>query len=180
MAAAERKPLSKKARFDVFKRDNFRCQYCGQTPPVVVLEVDHITPVAEGGTNSVDNLICSCFDCNRGKGATPLDVVLLTVVEKTARAIEAEEQLKAYQRVMRAKRKRIEKGSWEVAELFQPKASQGFSKAKLTSIRHFIEKLGLEEVIDSMNVALWRKPGANQATFQYFCGVCWNKIKAEA
>ena len=37
-----RVPMSKKMRFDVFKRDGFQCQYCGSTPPSVVLEVDHI------------------------------------------------------------------------------------------------------------------------------------------
>ena len=38
---AERKPLSKKIRFEVFKRDAFTCQYCGQMAPDVLLEVDH-------------------------------------------------------------------------------------------------------------------------------------------
>ena len=63
-----RKALAKKTRFEVFKRDNFTCQYCGKHAPDVVLEVDHIKPVAEGGTNDMLNLITSCVDCNRGKG----------------------------------------------------------------------------------------------------------------
>lgn len=62
-----RKSLSKKARFEVFKRDNFTCQYCGGKAPQVVLEVDHIEPVSKGGTNDILNLVTSCFDCNRGK-----------------------------------------------------------------------------------------------------------------
>lgn len=65
---AERKAVSKKIRFEVFKRDSFRCQYCGRSAPDVILEVDHIIPVAEGGKNDVMNLITSCRDCNRGKG----------------------------------------------------------------------------------------------------------------
>ena len=62
-----RKSLSKKVRFEVFKRDNFTCQYCGGKAPQVVLEVDHIEPVSKGGTNDILNLVTSCFDCNRGK-----------------------------------------------------------------------------------------------------------------
>ena len=42
---SKRKSLSKKIRFEVFKRDKFTCQYCGKTAPNVVLEVDHIEPV---------------------------------------------------------------------------------------------------------------------------------------
>ena len=72
----ERKNLSKKTRFEVFKRDMFKCQYCGKSPikdQDVVLEVDHIIPVAEGGNNEMINLVTSCWDCNRGKGARKLD-----------------------------------------------------------------------------------------------------------
>lgn len=69
---AERKPLSKKTRFEVFKRDRFTCQYCGRMSPDVILEVDHIKPVVNGGTNKMINLITSCRDCNRGKGKTKL------------------------------------------------------------------------------------------------------------
>ena len=38
----QRKTLSKKIRFEVFKRDKFTCQYCGRMSPDVILEVDHI------------------------------------------------------------------------------------------------------------------------------------------
>src|SRR5690606_26635672 len=64
---AERKPLSKKIRFEVFKRDSFTCQYCGAKAPECILEVDHINPVSNGGKNEILNLITSCFNCNRGK-----------------------------------------------------------------------------------------------------------------
>lgn len=69
---AERKPIGKKKRFEVFKRDKFTCQYCGRMAPDVVLEVDHIKPVAAGGNNGLLNLITSCRGCNRGKGKTRL------------------------------------------------------------------------------------------------------------
>ena len=70
--AAKRKNLTKKIRFEVFKRDSFTCQYCGQSAPDVVLEVDHIKPIATGGDNELLNLVTSCKDCNRGKGKREL------------------------------------------------------------------------------------------------------------
>jgi hypothetical protein len=69
---AKRKTISKKLRFEVFKRDSFTCQYCGRQAPDTILEVDHINPVANGGDNDILNLITSCMDCNRGKGAKTL------------------------------------------------------------------------------------------------------------
>lgn len=62
-----RQAISKKTRFEVFKRDNFTCQYCGRKAPDVILEVDHIQPVSKGGKNDILNLVTSCKDCNRGK-----------------------------------------------------------------------------------------------------------------
>ena len=58
---------SQKVRFDVFKRDNFTCQYCGRKSPEVILEADHIIPASDGGKADFDNLITSCRECNRGK-----------------------------------------------------------------------------------------------------------------
>ena len=62
-------PISKGLRFDIFRRDNFTCQYCGNRPPAVILEIDHITPISQGGDDAPANLVTSCYDCNRGKGA---------------------------------------------------------------------------------------------------------------
>ena len=70
---ANRQTIPKKIRFEVFKRDAFRCQYCGRSAPDVILEIDHIIPVAEGGKNDLLNLVTSCRDCNRGKGKVLLD-----------------------------------------------------------------------------------------------------------
>lgn len=79
---SERKPISKKMRFEVFKRDSFKCQYCGQEAPKVVLNCDHIHPVAEGGDNDISNLITACWDCNSGKGARTLDDDAVVIKQK--------------------------------------------------------------------------------------------------
>src|SRR5262245_16899352 len=88
-----RKPISKKTRFEVFKRDGFSCQYCGAHPPDVLLEIDHIIPVKESGDNDEGNLLTSCFDCNRGKGANALSSAPKTLVEKAEEIKEREAQL---------------------------------------------------------------------------------------
>ena len=67
----EREQIKPKLRFQVFERDGFTCQYCGRTPEQdeVVLNVDHTISVKNGGTNDIENLVTSCWDCNIGKGA---------------------------------------------------------------------------------------------------------------
>ena len=68
-AQEQRALVTPKIRFEVLKRDNFTCQYCGAHGEGVVLEVDHIIPISKGGTSDMGNLITACFDCNRGKGS---------------------------------------------------------------------------------------------------------------
>jgi len=91
----ERQPVSKKLRFEVFKRDAFTCQYCGRKSPDVVLRCDHVRPVADGGPSDILNLITACFDCNAGKGARTLsdNAVLSKQMDQLAELQERRAQL---------------------------------------------------------------------------------------
>lgn len=53
----------------VLKRDRFRCTYCGVPGTDAELEVDHIIPVARGGSHHISNLTTACRSCNQHKGA---------------------------------------------------------------------------------------------------------------
>ena len=89
----QRKSISKKIRFEIFKRDSFTCQYCGESAPKVILEVDHIKPVINGGTNDILNLITSCFDCNRGKSKRELgDNSVVTAKTNQAKLLQDKKQ----------------------------------------------------------------------------------------
>ena len=59
-------------RFQVLRRDDFRCTYCGRKPPEVVLHIDHEEAFSSGGPTRIENLRTSCRECNLGKGATAL------------------------------------------------------------------------------------------------------------
>lgn len=60
--------IPNKVYVDVFERDNYTCQICGATKEDgVKLHVDHIIPIAKGGTNDIDNLQVLCQRCNSGK-----------------------------------------------------------------------------------------------------------------
>lgn len=68
--ATKRKALSASRRFAVWKRDGFKCTYCQSDATIdkVVLEVDHIIPVVQGGSDEMDNLTTACRPCNSAKG----------------------------------------------------------------------------------------------------------------
>jgi 5-methylcytosine-specific restriction endonuclease McrA len=59
-------------RVSVLHRDGYKCLFCGCSAKQVQLEVDHIVPFSQGGSNDPSNLQTLCFDCNRGKGARRL------------------------------------------------------------------------------------------------------------
>lgn len=66
----ERALMTDSLRYDVLKRDKFRCTICGATAQDgVKLHVDHIFPVSRGGKTELDNLRTLCERCNRGKSA---------------------------------------------------------------------------------------------------------------
>jgi hypothetical protein len=75
-----RSGVTKRVRFLILERDGFRCRYCGATPDVAELVIDHVIPVADGGSDEPDNLATACGDCNAGKGGRPLLTPLPTAV----------------------------------------------------------------------------------------------------
>jgi hypothetical protein len=55
----------------VFRRDAFRCVYCGETFPEEQLTLDHVEPRMRGGDHSEGNLVTACRTCNTAKGSMP-------------------------------------------------------------------------------------------------------------
>src|SRR3546814_12678680 len=55
-------------RFNVFLRDSFECQYCGDDFRAEDLTFDHIVPRSRGGRTSWENVVTACQDCTLVKG----------------------------------------------------------------------------------------------------------------
>jgi 5-methylcytosine-specific restriction endonuclease McrA len=65
--------ISREEAMKVFKRDHFKCQYCGldglhSFSNWMVLTIDHVHPHAKGGSRHIDNLVTCCQPCNVIKG----------------------------------------------------------------------------------------------------------------
>ncbi|SDW43781.1 5-methylcytosine-specific restriction endonuclease McrA [Allgaiera indica] len=63
-------------RFNLFLRDEFRCQYCGAKGD---LTFDHVVPRARGGITSWENVVAACSPCNLRKGSKSLRQVGMTL-----------------------------------------------------------------------------------------------------
>lgn len=182
MPAKKRKSISTRTRFEVFKRDAFVCQYCGAHPPSVILHIDHILPVSDGGGNDRGNLITSCQQCNAGKSNVHLSAIPKPMAENAAEIAEREAQILGYAEIMREARERKLRHAWVVAEPFaahfDPKG-MAIRTDWLGSISRFVERLGVYDVLSAMDIALSRHGDDKAGCFRYFCGICWMRIRQE-
>ena len=55
------------SRRTIYKRDNYKCQYCGCKPGTNELTIDHILPRSCGGTTTWENCVLACIGCNSQK-----------------------------------------------------------------------------------------------------------------
>jgi hypothetical protein len=174
--SGKRMPISPKLRFDVFKRDGFACVYCGAHPPEL-LEIDHICPVSDDGTNEIDNLVTACFRCNRGKAANALSIVPQSLQDRAEETAEREAQIKAYYEILQAKKDREEEELWSIAQVYMGRfGEESILRNRLASIRMFLQRLNYYEVLEAMEIAT-DKHYNKGSVFRYFCGICWRKIK---
>jgi len=67
MTKTPRIPIPEAVRQYVYQRDRHQCQSCGKTTPEISLSIDHIVPLALGGTNDLSNLQTLCLPCNQRK-----------------------------------------------------------------------------------------------------------------
>lgn len=83
-SAEEARAVPRNVRQAVLDRDDYICRYCGRRSQT--MEVDHVIPVSQGGTSTLDNLVTSCRDCNRRKAdRTPEEAGMEVLPVRTRR-----------------------------------------------------------------------------------------------
>jgi len=78
--------LENNTDFEIFKRDDFQCIYCGKTSieDGIKLQIDHIFPLSKGGVHEYFNLITSCQSCNISKYNKILRDEIIEVIQNIA------------------------------------------------------------------------------------------------
>ncbi|MFC8531891.1 HNH endonuclease [Nocardia sp. NPDC057227] len=171
--------VSKRVRYEVLRRDNHTCRYCGGAAPDVKLTVDHVVPVALGGSDDPTNLVTACADCNGGKTSTVPDAPL--VADVNAKAVEWAKAMAIVAQgraVERAERYDIAAGLFDHWAKFRPDAgaASALPVGWENSIWQFMEAgLEVEDLEELMVLALTTATVSQK--WKYFCGCCWKSIK---
>ena len=149
--------VSRKLRFEVFKRDNFTCQYCGRKTPDVILEIDHIIPIAEGGDSDIQNLTTSCYECNRGKGATPLGFVKTRadLANDMLALAERELQLREYKKLLQRIQQRENRDIEQIANVIRSWCGDNISLTQPgeETIRRFLKIFTVDRIEEAINIS---------------------------
>lgn len=179
----KRKTLSKKIRFEVFKRDKFTCQYCGRMAPDVVLEVDHIKPVAEGGNDGILNLITSCRDCNRGKGKVRLSDNQ-EVKKQQNQMKELAEKREQMEMLMEWRTELADYENSQVTDLCEyiftltGQVPNDYGRARLKKL---IRSFSFTEVVEAIDISFpYYYDGSDESwndAFNKIGGICYNRRK---
>jgi len=169
--------VTKRTRYEVLRRDNNTCRYCGSAAPDVKITIDHVTPVALGGSDKPENLVAACWDCNIGK--TSIQPGSNLVADVAADQIRWAAAIKVASDAMLADRE----------------AQTGRCASFLTAWRGWDEDLnylppdwvgpvdgwlrgGIPELIllDSLNIAISNRGVRHEDVFRYLIGIIRNRL----
>lgn len=175
--------VTKRVRFEILRRDNHACQYCGLVAPDTELTIDHVIPVALGGTDKPDNLVAACKDCNAGKTSISPDSPIVAAVG--ARAAEY-----AIAQANRAARIEADLSAIEEYQEDFLTAWEGWgygpenARTKIPLPADWRGSLSLwwkmsvpsKLVQDSIPIAMLATRVDHDARFRYFAGVIWRTL----
>jgi hypothetical protein len=173
--------VSRRLRYEVLRRDDFTCRYCGGKAPDVELEVDHVQPTTLGGSDEPSNLATACAGCNAGKSSISPDSPIVEGVSDDAL------------RWARAMEMAAEIASREAGRM------EGFCAAFVSEWEDWKTPDGATTPLPAgweRSIGMWIRAGLSQRDihlgipivmekrmndtkrWRYFCGVMWRKLEA--
>lgn len=174
--------ISKRLRYEVLKRDGYRCRYCGASAPDAVITIDHVVPQALGGGDEPSNLVAACKDCNGGKTSVSPDAPLVADVaddalrwsraitvaagEMLASASEGVDAIAHFEKAW---------GRYGTGPRRKPLPKDpGWQNTVTTLLSAGLPMGVLEECIE---IAMSQRKVPENNVFRYMCGVAWRKVR---
>lgn len=167
--------ISKRLRYEILRRDNHACRYCGRAAPDVKLHIDHVIPVSLGGAEKdPTNLVTSCAECNGGKtSSAPDQTVVDDVKESAAKWKSAMTQAAEEARADASGR----------TDLYESvvNAWPNFHRNKIPNdFTETVDQFTAAGLPDEVIIEMSRLAGAKPSIYNrwaYFCGCCWTKLR---
>lgn len=178
-------PVPKRTRYEVLRRDQYTCRYCGAKAPDVRLNVDAVVPEVLGGNHKDPaNLVTACEACNNGKSSSHPDAPLVSEVADDAvrwglamRA--AADRMLADLDSRQGDREQFREwwNEWGAGE-GREWESYPIDPDWKTSVDQLLAAgLPLPILKTCIDIAMRRKKVAGDRKFRYMCGVAWQKVQ---
>ncbi len=178
--------IPKRLRYEILRRDNFECRYCGRTPPQVKLTVDHVVPEVLGGRTEPGNLVAACGDCNAGKSSVAPDAPLIGNVAWDALRWSRAMRMAA-DRMLEDRVRRVQVRDEFAAHWDRAAAGTCLNRALMTlppgwkvSVDNLMAAgLPVEILKDCIDIAVQKSLAGRSLKawdiFRYTCGMAWRK-----
>lgn len=169
--------VSKRTRFEIFKRDGFRCVYCGATPNTTVLHVDHVEPKAKGGSDDPSNLVTACQSCNGGKSDVRLCDKRLAPRMDAENVREHAEQIMGYLEAQRALLAARDTMIDSLCERWGSAIGWTVPSSERASLSMLLEHFTFTDLASAIDIAANKfcapvsSASRSMAAFRYFCGI---------
>lgn len=175
-----RKPIPKRLRFEILRRDNHACRYCGATAPGVKLTVDHVIPVVLGGSDDPTNLVTACTECNGGKTSIHPDAATVADVSadaiRWARAMSFVAECEADERAEAAEQMECINAAWSRWTHSGGRPVPRPDDWGVTARRWLDLGLTEEDLVNAVSIAMNAKHVTAADTWRYFCGINWRTL----
>lgn len=162
--------ISKRTRFEVLRRDNYTCRYCRSVENP--LTIDHVVPVALGGSGDPTNLVACCKDCNAGKSSATPDTELVADVSTDAQRWSAAMQLAAERLAL--EREAFKEYGDRFLDAFEHRLNHLPDDWESTIESFYKVGLPVEELVAAAVIATNAR--YVDSRFAYFCGVAWRRV----
>lgn len=176
--------VSKRLRYEILRRDNYACRYCGRAAPEVKLTVDHVIPESLGGrSDDPGNLVAACEDCNGGKASSNPDAPL--VEDVSADAIRWARAMTQARDVLLGETSRRESQRAPFVEAWNVWTCRDWRNGEprpvplpgdwASSVDMILAAgLPVEVLCECVDLAMSRKTVTDP--FRYMCGIAWKKV----
>lgn len=178
---SKRTQITQALRYQVMRRDQFTCQYCGAQSPNAALQIDHVVPAALGGSNDPENLVTACTQCNAGKGKSQADEA--TVAAVSERNLRWADALAEAAHIVRSGSGDYDGELDEFRDAWQRWRVNGTNETvplpsgyRKSVVTWLSRGLDIDDLVELIPVAM-EKRLPNSDRFRYYAGCAWRRVE---